>query len=332
MSIRTCLHALACALSIGCGVGPKPTIAEVAESVDMTTWASDDKRAVLRSSPANRFRFITRPTQASWKSFVYEDVPLVVPSKAHAKLSFTIPDPSDNELRVTGDWVAVLEGNGGLAYTQGQSTSTLRVSERGAQKRTRTVCRDRMRSDSMRALSIGTFSENSVDFAHFDPVWDANGGCEGAATATLEARATALLPGVLYAFRMCRSGCSKDDSERVEELTVIGPSSLWTVRTVEPKAMTERPGGPFSLTSVELRRGSSASLFLHVGWRELAYFIGLHGKPPYWADAASNATGQVLSIAVDVVWPEMGPAEALVYTSEVTPDAAVLLNASSERP
>lgn len=338
MSIRTCLQTLACALAIGCGVGPKPTFAEASDAVDETKWASDEAHDRLRSSPPVKFRFISRPLLASWKSFVYEDLPLSTPGKAGSKLEFVVPDPRDRELRVTGDWVAVLEGNGGLAYTQHQSSSPLQLAEQVGSEKRRSVCLDRMRADAMRALSIGTFSDDSVHFALLQPVWAAGGarsraGCEGTANATLEARAIALLPGVLYAFRTCKSSCEEEaDPARVEELTVIGPASYWTVRTVDPKLRTAPRGGPFSVTSVELRRGASASLLLHVGWRELAYFIGLHGKPPYWAEPNSNATGQVLSIGVDVVWPERGRAEALVYASEVTPDAVLLLNASSEPP
>lgn len=297
----------------------------------MERWAVDDVRAKLRSSPSEKLRSVERPTLVSWKTFVYEDLPLAAAPTAGKQIAFRLPNPPSTALHVAGDWVAVLEGGTAWAATQQQSSSNLLIAEQPGSRKPRAVCSDRGRPDSLRALSIGSFSRDRVDYADFGVTWAAGGTCEGIAKATLEARAVALLPGILYAFRSCVSGC-EDGQERVERLSVIGPSAVWAASTVDPASMTMPRHGSFSLLSVEIERGAAASILLHVGWRELAYFMGLHGAAPYWAEPTSIASGQVLSLAVDVVWPEEGPTQALVYASEVTPAASLLLNPSAVTP
>lgn len=152
--------------------------------------------------------------------------------------------------------------------------------------------------------------------------------CQGQAWASEWATASALVDGRLYAFRRCTSRCDGADPRRREELVLIGPPARWSATSAGLEEQARPHAGAFSLITIPVSRGSSASAVLHVEARALAYFLALRGAEPSWAhgERSSLAIGEALAYSVEIAWPEGAETpEAMLYVSKATPMAAELL-------
>ncbi|NUP10890.1 MAG: hypothetical protein HOW73_33005 [Polyangiaceae bacterium] len=158
--------------------------------------------------------------------------------------------------------------------------------------------------------------------------------CTGKATAIAKADARALVPGVLYAFRRCTSGCEAGSTEkRREELVIIGPPSDWVASTAAVSEQAFPHVGSFTIAAVPLERGSSASVLLHVEARALAYFVGLRGIKPAWTDQPAAALGEVLAYSVEISWPQDAASpQGIGFVSKATPLADMLLDTREAAP
>ncbi len=197
-------------------------------------------------------------------------------------------------------------------------------------------CIGRRSSPRATALALSDWSRDHVRVETLDTVLQSSGPpgprafqavCRGSVVATASARAAAILPHVVYAFRR-----AAPSGARGEELVVIGPPSQWSAESAEPERRNEQWPGAFSVLSVPIARGSSASLLWTTGWREVAYFVGLYGRPPAWAqDKELNGTS--VTFSVEVLWPEGDDApEARVLIQGVDRRALRLVDAKPVNP
>lgn len=129
------------------------------------------------------------------------------------------------------------------------------------------------------------------------------------------AKAVAIVPGEVYAFRRCAEAChlSFGDAARVEEIQLVGPPAAWigSSGTVEEARLDQQQ--PFTLLSTRVSRGSSSSLVLD-----------------YTVEAAKSSRGEAtvgpdkfgdpfvtVSVMIDVVWPADEDAPTLtIYRGE----------------
>ncbi len=61
-------------------------------------------------------------------------------------------------------------------------------------------------------------------------------------------------------------------------------------------------------------------MLLTTGWREIAYYIGLYGRPPAWAQD-KDLNGASVTFSIEVVWPD----------SEEEPEARVTIQGIDRR-
>jgi len=130
--------------------------------------------------------------------------------------------------------------------------------------------------------------------------------CRAKPTRVARVRAPALLPGLAYGFRTCVPVCNAipDKPGSAEELLVIiGPPAKWVGASVPwPKMQTEPHVGFFTRLIVPLKRGGSASTFMHVSNTDMAAFTARRRtKSPNPLDLPK---APLLQLSFDFSWPE----------------------------
>jgi hypothetical protein len=118
------------------------------------------------------------------------------------------------------------------------------------------------------------------------------------ATSKLAGRATALVPGVLYAYRRCVLNCGSREGSaaRVEELGLIGPPSRWVGTSSGVLSKDFSVDEPFTHVRTRVSRGSSANVSIAVTSEDLARFR--KDLAPKTFDAPA------VTYSVEVVWPD----------------------------
>ena len=118
------------------------------------------------------------------------------------------------------------------------------------------------------------------------------------ASSKLAGRATALVPGVLYAYRRCVLNCGSREGSaaRVEELGLIGPPSRWVGTSSGVISKDFAVDEPFTHVRTRISRGSSATASIAVTSEDLARFR--KDLAPKTVDAPA------ITYSVEVVWPD----------------------------
>lgn len=177
------------------------------------------------------------------------------------------------------------------------------------------------------ALRLDVWSSTEVEYLRGEAELDLE-SCTGTLTSAAVVSARAVIPDLLYAFRRCAAGCAQEEG-RADELWFVGPPSSWTASSagLEPEAKPKTRG--FTLASVPLRRGSSASMLLHTDWNQVAFFIGMRATGSPVASRDVRVYGQRLELTAELAWPaERSSPEAMAYVSGLTPNAAEMLHAA----
>lgn len=170
-------------------------------------------------------------------------------------------------------------------------------------------------------FALGTWSDRFIDYVRYEGTYDYE-RCKAKPTRAARVRATALIPGVAYAFRTCVPVCGSvpDAPTSEEQLVIIGPPSKWVGSTAPlTKMQTEPHVGLFTRLIVPLKRGGSASAFSHVQDTDLMAFIArrrTRGSIPDLPKAP------LLQISFDFSWPETDPSPiGIGFVGPVTADA-----------
>jgi len=151
------------------------------------------------------------------------------------------------------------------------------------------------------ALSPGRAAD-AVDVTDFEGTFDSASG-RGVAQSKSEARATAVVDSVLYAYRRCTEYCvfAPGTAARREELTLIGPPAVWIGSTDETSRQALNRRAPFTRVTAPLQVGSSATLVL----------VALDGDVASFEKGTAPVDGTTLgaekswtTFTVDLVWPE----------------------------
>jgi hypothetical protein len=144
-------------------------------------------------------------------------------------------------------------------------------------------------------------AHDGVDATAFDGSFDTASG-RGQASSLAKVRATAIVDGVLYAFRRCTAHCADPvgSGSRREELTLIGPPAVWTGSTAETSKQALDRRTPFARVTSPLEMGSSATLELVVLDGDIGRFQ--RDLPPDDMAAMQKEKGWT-TYSLDVVWP-----------------------------
>ena len=164
--------------------------------------------------------------------------------------------------------------------------------------------------------------EDTIDVTEMDGVYHVETS-RGAAESKAEVRVAPILDDGLYAYRRCVSGCDTD-SQRTEELTLIGPPAAWAGSSEESIDHAFDVRTPFTRISVPLRRGSSGTLELVAFDDDVARFK--KGLPPLvYAELGSKNRWTTYSL--EVVWPAESSSPSLdVFVSHASGEVGWLRN------
>jgi hypothetical protein len=161
--------------------------------------------------------------------------------------------------------------------------------------------------------------------------------CKTKAVSAWRVEAPAIVPGVLYAYRSStRTSIFGVELPLIAELVpsetieVIGPGALWLSSTSSDERQAWGIGAPFTHASVEIERGSSASLTVAVTLDVLGRFAGMSPDEaarfvlgtarfdPPSAPGPSIPYEQpalrVVSIHIDWVWPAADVAPSMLVS------------------
>jgi hypothetical protein len=184
----------------------------------------------------------------------------------------------------------------------------------------------------------GERAHDGVDVTDFRGSFDTASG-RGLATSLAKTRATAIIDGVLYAFRRCVAHCESPigSSSRREEIALIGPPAVWTGSTAEADKQALDRRTPFTRVGAPLEIGSSATLELVAFDGDIARFEnGL--APMELPTEQKDKTWTTYSL--DVVWPLGNEKPSLnLYVAHsdgdpttIRPDIASLYNEPEASP
>ncbi len=300
-------------------------------------------------APRDALKAPKRPFTLRSIAFDHRALPPLAPASGPARrISLSLVEVGRLQFRVDVDpgLAVLLDEEGMHAASWNQSASPLSfgmvTSELGGPKipmearmerSSDAACVERRSAPRVTALAIGDWDRDGVRVETLDTFLEKSsrphGGdgrlvCRGTAVVSATVRAKAILPNLLYAFRRADAGG--------EELVVIGPPSEWSAASAEPAGRRQRWSGPFSLLSIPVARGSSASLLLSAGYREIAYFVGLYGRAPAWVQD-KESSGSSVTFSVEVLWPEGQDApEARVVVQGVDRSDLRLLDARPVAP
>ena len=136
-------------------------------------------------------------------------------------------------------------------------------------------------------------------------VYDGESGV-ASAQSELTASPSALVDGVLYAFRRCSAHCNKKLGERDEAVTLIAPPAVWAGASDETVDHGVEFRAPFTAISTAVRPGSSATLEAVVLDSDVERFKrGLTRFERAWED--KNWT----TFSLEVVWPKASAAPSV---------------------
>ncbi len=153
-------------------------------------------------------------------------------------------------------------------------------------------------------------SDTSVDVERFEGSF-APSTLRGHATRAFAARAVAVLPSTLYAFRRCETGCDAplDSPTRVEDVELVGPPPLWLGTTGATQPQLVGTNEAFSDVSARVEPGSSASLSIVTTDEAIAQFR----KEPW----SSQKVPTIVTFSIEIVWPRTGDAEIDLFSGRI---------------
>ncbi len=163
------------------------------------------------------------------------------------------------------------------------------------------------------------WTEDALTFEHYDATFDRR-SCRAVALRGHRARAKAIVPGLLYAFRRCYEGCTAKRAGS-EEVVFVAPPAEWVTSTADPGIQLAPSVGTLTRVSVPLEPGASSSAVIALGPTGLDLFDALRGDP----EASTSGLSLIhrgVSVRADVVWSSKHEA----------PDGRVFLAGLSELP
>lgn len=151
------------------------------------------------------------------------------------------------------------------------------------------------------------WTESAVWFERYEGPFD-RGPCRAKAWSGFRVRATALVPGVLYAFRSATS----------DSLVLVAPPAEWVSAAETPEELQAPHVGTLSLATLPMKRGRMSSALVVVGATGIDLFDAVRSsRVDTFATRAADYRG--LALRTDVIWPAADEApSALVVVSGVT--------------
>jgi hypothetical protein len=221
------------------------------------------------------------------------------PAETNAVVSMIKTPSGAEQARVSGDLLAEIEIGGTRAFTS-DTIDPSDVKPQGCASRAGTS------PVSWEGFSLATWTDHFIDYVRFEGTYDFE-SCRAKPTRVAKVRAPAIVPGVAYAFRTCVPVCTRGQPSGDEELlVVVGPPAKWVGASVPwPKMQTEPHVGLFSRIIVPLKRGGSASAFLHVSDTDLNGFVARRKLKSGRAPALPKAP--LVQLSVDFSWPDGDP-------------------------
>jgi len=143
-----------------------------------------------------------------------------------------------------------------------------------------------------------------------------DGKTDGRAKSAATVEASAIVPGLVYAYRQCVDGCSGDvaDGPRRERVGLIGPPAIWrgTSAPTREQPLENETALAFSNVTATVGPGLSASLLIVAKGEAVSRF-----RRP--ASTAKEAL--VHTYSLEIVWPD-----------GAEPDATLFVGASDKPP
>ena len=198
----------------------------------------------------------------------------------------------------------------------------------GVVGRKRRMCGEGEKSD--RAAMWTTFrpAERSKDhmlLTLYEGTLDEN-SCKARTLYAWTARATAIVPGIVYAFRSASHPMKLDaavgDPLEAETMEIIAPGAIWFASSSPSELHASELDAPFTHLEIPVERGRASSVTIDATIDKLAKFASMT-ELEAWGEllagkdvAASKAPLRTASIRIEVVWgAEDSAPTAVLYVS-----------------
>jgi hypothetical protein len=136
-----------------------------------------------------------------------------------------------------------------------------------------------------------------------------DGQTAGVAKTVAKVATSALVPGVLYAYRRCVGGCSSDEADgpRRERVGLIGPRSIWRGSSASTREQPKSSDDllPFTEVTALVGPGLSASLLIVATGDAVARF-----RRPL----STGSDSPIHTFSLEVVWPQAGDPDATLFS------------------
>jgi hypothetical protein len=169
---------------------------------------------------------------------------------------------------------------------------------------------------SVQGFRTSSVSREALTFLRLEGTID-SWTCLGRMERAARARARAILPGLLYAFRER----AKDGGEK---LVLIGPQSEWfATPNDDPKSAPQRSWGNFTRLDVPIQRGRASSALMNVTTFALSSALDASGSRNGAAVESIGYSGDpMITFSVEVVWPsDAASPEATAFAASYHPEA-----------
>ena len=155
--------------------------------------------------------------------------------------------------------------------------------------------------------------------------------CSGTPIRSLRGRASALVPGYVYAVR----ARNDDEGEESESLVVFLPRGVMVSTAADPTMLLNASNtGPFTRLTFPLARGTAGSASLRLSAASLALWAGMRRMRPATSFHDASTAHDDLLLGLDVVWQGSSRLGALSFSAPGSKDRrayAGLLAAAKKR-
>jgi len=198
----------------------------------------------------------------------------------------------------------------------------------GVGGRRRRMCGEGDKSD--RAVTWTTFrpaerTKDHMSLSLYEGTLDEK-SCKAKTMYAWSARATAILPGIVYAFRspyhVMKLDAAVGDPLEAETMEVIAPGAVWFASSSPSELHASEMGAPFTHLEIPVERGRASSVTIDASIETLAKFASMT-ELEAWGELlagkdipSSKAPLRTASIRIEVVWgAEDAAPTAVAYVS-----------------
>jgi hypothetical protein len=165
------------------------------------------------------------------------------------------------------------------------------------------------------------WSEEALVFESYEGAFDKR-TCRARASRGETVTATAVVPGILYAFRRCGVGCRPGDFEPAEdEVVFVAPPAEWVSSPSSAEEQATPHIGTLTVVSVPLRLGGAVSAAFVLDLENVDFFEALRSTTTEGFTGV-GLVSKGLAMRADVTWP----------TGEASPTGVVFLSSLNQLP